>query len=54
MDGMNTSKPSPKPDRTEAAFREVERWKAEGKRGKITLHFDGSGMVKQVEASIFI
>jgi hypothetical protein len=44
----------PSNDKTEVAFKEVARWKAEKKKGKITLHFDGSGEVKAVEVSQFV
>jgi hypothetical protein len=38
-----------KQDRTEDAFREVARWKAQKCKGEIVLMFDGSGFVAKVK-----
>lgn len=43
-----------KEDKTARAIEEVRRWKQEGRKGKITLHFDGSGVVSKLECSVFI
>lgn len=41
-------------DKADRAIREISRWREEKKKGKITLHFDGSGIVKAVEVSQFV
>lgn len=38
-----------KEDKTEKAFRQVAEWKRDKVKGKIVLHFDGSGIVAKAE-----
>jgi hypothetical protein len=40
--------------KTEKAMREVARWRALKRKGRIVLHFDGSGEVQKVEACVYI
>jgi hypothetical protein len=41
-------------DKTELAFIETSKWKAQKRKGKIILHFDGSGVVKAVEECWYV
>jgi hypothetical protein len=38
-----------KEDKTEKVFRRVAEWKAAKVKGKIIMHFDGSGIVAKAE-----
>lgn len=49
-----TERPQPKQSRTERAQREIARWRADKRKGKLILHFDGSGEVAKLEESRFI
>jgi hypothetical protein len=43
-----------KEDKTTRALEEMRRWKEQKRRGKIILHYDGSGDIAKIEVSLFV